>query len=250
MPFQGFTDLCLTLQIGEGEHCITMPGGSQLCVNFPGISPPTIAELMQQMFAQLNTALTPLQPIFNIIDTVVAMFECVKAISTLDPTEIINCIPNLAEKVNKLLTLIPQVAIPKMIVDIIDCIILFLQGIQQQLASTQEFLNRVLQAELAVVQPGNVGIQLAIDCARDQVSAQLDYMNENAKPVNRLIGLINFFLQVIGLKDQCIPSIGNVSIDLIDPFLNLIETLIEFLQLLRGFIPIPTVPQINSVECT
>ena len=248
MPVSNFNNLCLPLKIGSGDHCIRMPGGTELCVNFPGIVPPTLAELMQQMFAQLNSAMAPLQPIFNIIDAVVQVFECIKAISTLDVEEILACIPGLTEKINKLLGLIPVLSLPLMIIDIIDCIILFLQGLQQQLQSMQEFLNRVLAAELASAEAGNVGVGVAIDCAKGSIDAQLEFMNENAKPVNRLIGIINFFLELIGVSN-CIPAIGAVSVDVIEPFLNLLQILIDFLELLRSFISIPAIPQLNSKEC-
>jgi len=63
----------------------------------------------------IQPALTPLVPIFNIIDTVVAIFNCVKAIPDMigpppDPTVLAACLPDLAEKVNKLLALIPQLS--------------------------------------------------------------------------------------------------------------------------------------------
>lgn len=249
MPVNDFNLLCLPIQIGDGDHCVTIPGGTQVCVNFPGAIPPTLQELMQQLFAQINTALAPLQPVFNIVDAIIQIFECIKAISTLDVEEILACIPGLVEKVNKLLSLVPVLSVPLMIVEIIDCLILFLQGYQQQLQALQEYINRILAAELAAQEPGNVGIQIAVDCANDSVDAFLLYMNETAKPVNRLIGIINFFLELIGLKDQCIPPIGAVAVDVIDPFLTLLQTLIDFLELLRSFIPIPNIPQFNTKEC-
>lgn len=241
--------MCLPLSIGDGDHCVVMPGGTELCVNFPSIIPPTLLELMQQMFAQLNSAMAPLQPIFNIIDAIVQVLECIKATSTLDPEEILACIPGLTEKVNKLLALVPQLSIPLMIRDVIKCVVIFLEGLQDQLRSIQEFLNRVLAAELAAAEPGNVGIGLSVDCAKGQIDAQLDYLNETAKPVNRLIGLINFFLDLIGLDDFCIPSIGSVAVDVIDPFLELLQVLIDFLNLLLSFITIPSIPQLNTREC-
>ena len=93
---------------------LTLPGGVQ-------IERINLMEVIQP-------ALTPLVPIFDIIDTVVAVFNCIKAIpDTLgpppDPTVLAACLPDLAEKVAKLLKLIPQLSLPLTIIGLIDLVI-------------------------------------------------------------------------------------------------------------------------------
>ncbi len=103
--------ICIEIPEIPDPFQITLPGG----VTMEHIN---LMEVIQP-------ALTPLVPLFNIIDTVVAVFNCIKAIpDTLgpppDPTAIAACIPELAEKVNALLRLIPQLSLPYTIIGIID----------------------------------------------------------------------------------------------------------------------------------
>ena len=85
--------ICIEIPEIPDPFQITLPGG----VTMEHIN---LMEVIQP-------ALTPLVPLFNIIDTVVAVFNCIKAIpDTLgpppDPTAIAACIPELAAKVNAL----------------------------------------------------------------------------------------------------------------------------------------------------
>ena len=91
MPLPDLREFCIDVDVVPGEVCITFPGGAELCATIPDLVPPQPDKLIRALFAQVNAALQPLTPIFNIIDAVVAIFECVKAISTLNPEEIINC---------------------------------------------------------------------------------------------------------------------------------------------------------------
>ena len=86
--------ICIEIPELPDPLSITLPGG----VSMESIN----------LMEQIQPALTPLMPLFDIIDTVVAVFNCIKAIpDTLgpppDPTVLAACIPELAEKVAKLL---------------------------------------------------------------------------------------------------------------------------------------------------
>lgn len=237
------------MQIGDGSHCISLPGGAEVCFTPPSIIPMTGLEQMLALLGQLNSALAPLQPIFNIIDAVVAVYNCIEAISTLDPTEILNCIPDLAEKIQKLLMLLPQFALPFTILDIIDTLISLLEGYHHQLSSMSDYIDRILAAELAAAEPGNISIGLFVSCANADVDAFFKSLNESTKPVNRLIGLVNFFLDLIGVP-FCIPPLGAFEAPFLDEILALLQQLIDLLRLLRGLIQIPGLPPAtNSKSC-
>lgn len=238
MPIPDLSVLCVELLVTPGELCITMPVGIDLCVQFPSIIPPTPDELVKQLFGMLNSAMAPLQPIFNILDAVVAVFECIKAISTLNPKEILECIPLLAEKVMALLKLLPQLSIPLLIVGFLDVLILYLQGQANQLRRWQDHLEQILDAYTLSQQPGNAGLALVVDCANAEVDAFFAFLNETNAPLNRLIGFVNFFLQLIGVK-QCIPTLGEFVPDQVETIIWLLEQLIKVLELLRNLIPAP-----------
>jgi len=129
--------ICIEIPELPDPLSITLPGG----VSMESIN----------LMEQIQPALTPLMPMFDIIDTVVAVFNCIKAIpDTLgpppDPTVIAACIPELAEKVNKLLKLIPQLCLPYTIIGIIDLIIDVLRQARSLLLHLQAQMQQITGA--------------------------------------------------------------------------------------------------------
>lgn len=230
--------LCTPMTVTSGDVCVTMPVGVELCVNYPSIIPPTQMEQLQQMFAQLNSAITPLSPIFNIIEAILAVFECMKAVVTLNPKEIAACIPALGEKVSNLLKLVPQLSLPIMIIEILDAIILFIGGLIAQLQLIQAYQQQILDAETAVAGVGNAGLASVILCARTDLAAFVQSMNEAAKPINRLIGIINAFIQILGI-DKCIPTLADIDPDALAQAIEVLSGVLVVLAALRGAIPLP-----------
>lgn len=245
MPLPDLRTLCVDIDVTPGDLCVTFPGGTEVCVHFPSLVPPSPDELVRQLFAQLNSALAPLQPVFNIIDVVVAIFDCIKAISTLDPVQIINCIPNLAERVAALLRLIPLLTIPVLVVQFLDILILFLRGQRNQVARQAAYLQRILAAELAATRPGNVGLNAAIICAREDLANLIRFFNDGATPINRLIGVINLFMETIGLGQYAIPDISNIDDEDLAHATAVYDVTIELLTHLRNAIA-PIAGQISE----
>lgn len=234
MPIADFNTFCFGISAKAGDKCISLPGGVQLCASIPSLVPLTVIEYVQDLIGKLNTALAPMQPIFNIIDAVLAVFECIKAIATLDPQEILNCIPNLAQRINRLLNLIPQMSLPILIKDFIDCLILYLNELLANIERALQYLNRIL-ASATEAADTSINIGPIIDCATGDLDELFIFMGEQGKPINRMIGLINTFLQLIGVP--CIPEFGSPNLD--PGFRFLILKLIEFLEFLSTLITIP-----------
>lgn len=240
MPLPDLRTFCIDIDVTPGEVCLTFPGGAEMCVTMPDTVPPSPDKLMRQLFAQANAAMAPLTPIFNIVDAVIAVFDCIKAITTLDPEKMLNCIPRLAEKVQKLLNLIPQLSIVSLVAGILEILILWLRGMHNQATRARQLLVRVLNAETAARRPGNLALANMLPCALSDLDKLLLWQNEGAKPVNRLIGVVNTFLEIIGLDKFTIPCLGQVVADLesIDLYLKLIGLLEKLLLLVRTFIPV------------
>jgi hypothetical protein len=104
---------CQPLTLVDGS-CIRFPGGAAICFNFPTI-PADNGAAVRGLLAQANAALAPLAPIFTILDAVLAVADCVQgvpeAIIKLDPSKLIECIPNLVEKLAQLAQLVPQLSL-------------------------------------------------------------------------------------------------------------------------------------------
>lgn len=248
MPIARLDGFCAEVIVGPRELCVRYPVGQELCVSLPSINIPDPSELVAQFFAQINTALAPLGPIFNIIDAVVALFECVKAIpkaiTELNPVPLIECIPTLAEAINKLIGLIPVLSLPVFLVDLLDVIIFMLTELRNQ---AQRILNRIeaiAQANLRAQAPGNVALALAMDCINNNFDADLVNLNAQTGPLNRLLGIVDLLLELSGLKAllkqlgvDATPCLGNLPLEnLLVP----IDLLIKVLTILRNLIPIPS----------
>lgn len=103
------TAICIHVPpLGEPFE-LTLPGGAQ-------IQHLELADILQP-------ALTPLMPMFQVVDVIAALYQCVQAtvdaIGSLDPSQLASCIPELAEKISKLLGLVPQLSLPLTILVVI-----------------------------------------------------------------------------------------------------------------------------------
>lgn len=234
-------NICKPVNVPSLDRCITMPGGLQVCAQWQGPTPPSTDALMKALFGQLNAALAPFQPIFNIIDTVVAIFDCVKAIATLNPKKILESIPALAEQVSKLLQLIPQMSLPLMIIDMVKAIAEYMRGLVETLQAQAAYLARINSAEALAAAGGNESLQGIVLCARDDQEKTFTFLNESAGPINSIIALLNVFLQIIGVP-QKVPTMGNASPSNIDATIDVLNSVVEFLDILESLITVPSIP--------
>lgn len=190
-----------------------MVGGAQLCVSLPSSIVPSSSEIARQMFAQVNSALAPLQSIFTIIDAIKAIFDCVSAlpdvITKLDITALLECAPNMLEKVSKLISLIPPLSIPVVIRDVLTTMIVFLEGLRQDLEGAKIQADRILEAATAAALPGNGSLVGIVTCAQDFYTKVMSHTSASAEPFNRLIGVLNALLDMVPGVDP-LPCIGGL----------------------------------------
>lgn len=237
MPLPDLSTVCIDLKVTSQELCVTFPGGAEMCVQIPGVPDPT--DVSKQLLAQANAALAPLVPMFNIVDAIIALFNCVKAIPDSlgpppDPTKLAECIPDLAEKIDKLLKLIPQLSIPVLIGGLIDVLLFYLQGLRGQLQSVIAAQLRIAAAATRAAELGNVQLRTVVDCANASMDAYLQNLNEGMKPLNRLIALLNLFLQLAGLP--AIPDFKNLGDDA-EAALAPLDAVIDSLKTVRAGLP-------------
>lgn len=240
--------LCVQYSITPREVCIRYPVGQEICATLPQLTNADQAELVAQLFAQLNSALAPLSPILDIVDIVLTIVDCIKAIPEaiikLDPTGLIECVPALLEAVNKILALIPALSLPLMLIDIIDGFILYLQAQAALLTQAAARIIAITNAALKAAEPGQFALAGTIDCINANFSIQIENLSSNNAPLNRIIGQINKFFEILG-----IPIMPCLAID-IDPTIAAaqIQQLINLLLKLRNLIPFvnPPIPQFGQ----
>ena len=239
MPLPDLSAACVEVKVGKQDLCVTFPGGAEMCVQLPSVSIPDPAELSKQLMAQANAALAPLVPIFNIIDVVMALFNCVKAIPDSlgpppDPSKLAKCMPDLAQKAAKLLKLVPQLSIPLMVVGLIDVLLAFLEGMRNQLKAVVDAQVKIAKAATRAAELGNVQLTTIVDCANANIEAQMKNLGESAAPVNRLIAIINMFMELAGLPK--LPDLANLGSDA-EQALSALDGVVNTLKAARSAIP-------------
>src|ERR1700728_1039406 len=105
--------------------CVELPDiGDSFAVTLPGGV--TIEDY--NIMKAIQPVLAPLLPVFEIVDVVVALFNCLQAIPHCfgpppDPSQLVSCLPDLAQKIMKVVEMIPQVSLPITIAHLVDLVI-------------------------------------------------------------------------------------------------------------------------------
>ena len=220
--------ICIEIPELPDPISITLPGG----VTMESIN----------LMEQIQPALTPLVPLFNIIDTVVAIFNCVKAIpDTLgpppDPTVLAACIPELAEKVNALLKLIPQLSLPYTIIGIIDLVLDTLRQARSQLLHLQAQMQQITGAIDRATELEDAGLMAITSCAEANVAQEAANVGKSLASIGKLIGILNLFLGMIGAPE--VPDLSNLADVPLDEAIEPLDAIVEQLQAVRDMVPVP-----------
>jgi len=239
MPYdlQALQQGCSPLLEVEGA-CLRFPGGAKICFNFAQL-PSDPGEVARQIVAASNTALAPLQPIFTLLDALLAIGECVKgvpeAITQLDPSTLILCIPDLLEKLAALASLAPQISLIPFLADLVELLVKHLTGMRSDIARLATTNAEILAAE--ALQEGRPGLQVAVSCARDSYNAEVAMLNAANGPLNELLQLVLGLLSVIGVQFNGTAALDTFSENIAEA-LAPIDALIDTLTVIRNLIPV------------
>ena len=220
--------ICIEIPEIPDPFNLTLPGGIQ-------IEHINLMEVIQP-------ALTPLVPIFDIIDTVVAVFNCIKAIpDTLgpppDPTAIAACLPDLAEKVAKLLKLIPQLSIPLTIIGLIDLVIDTLLRARSEIMHLQQQMQQILGVIDRATNLDDAGLMAIAQCAQANVAQEAANVGKSLAALGKLIGLINLFMGMVGGPE--IPDLSNLAGRPLDEVVPPLNAIVDALKTARDSVPVP-----------
>jgi hypothetical protein len=220
--------LCLEIPSWEDPLSITLPGG--------------VSIQQFNLMEAIQPALTPLVPLFDIVDAIVAVFNCVKAIPDSlgpppDPTAIAACIPELAEKVSKLLRLIPQLSLPYTIIGIIDLAIDTLRQARTQLLHLQQQMVQILGAIDRATDLADAGLMAITSCAQANVATEAANVGTSLASLGKLIGLLNLFLGMVGAPE--VPNLSSLTGRPLDEVIQPLDAIVKTLQNVRSAIPVP-----------
>jgi hypothetical protein len=220
--------ICIQLPEIPDPFGLTLPGGIE-------IERINLMEVIQP-------ALTPLVPIFDIIDTLVAIVNCVKAIPDAlgpppDPTVFAACLPDLAEKLDKLLRLLPQLCLPLLLVRLIDLLIDALRQARSLLVHLQQQMVQILNTIDRAANLDDAGLMAIAQCAQANVAQEAANVGKALASLGRLIGLINLFMGMVGGPE--VPDLSDLAGRPLDEVVPLIDVLVEQLETARAAVPVP-----------
>jgi hypothetical protein len=97
------------------------------------------------------------------------------------------CIPELAEKVSKLLKLIPQLSLPYTIIGIIDLVIDTLRQARDQLLHLQQQMQQILGAIDRATELEDAGLMAITSCAQANVATEAANVGKALASLGKLI---------------------------------------------------------------
>lgn len=238
---------CVAQLVAPGEVNLQFPGGFRISAQngFEGGSP---AEIVKSLMGQINSALVPLGPFFDILALLKAICDSVSAVPKAiagNPFALAQAIANMIQALDKIIGLIPPLPIFALVHDILGVIITGIQAIKTRLQAMSVIRNRINAAISRGAALNNTQLIAIASCADSNFNIHLANLNEEFTPLNRIIGLVNGLLQLAGLP--CIPTIGGVAG--VDPAsLAVLDAVVKVLTIAQnaipvgGTIPLPALP--------
>lgn len=236
MPLPIGSAACVHITAANQDLKVTLPGGAELAPNLPFGDFPGPLDVAKALLGQINTALSPLVPVFNVIDLGLSLFEFAKKAATLSIGDMIEALKKVASNADKLLSMVPQLSIPIMILNIVDMIIAMLNGIVSELNVLVQETERIAQAHTTATNLGNAEMSAILDCASENVTIQMQAFNAGLAPLNRLIGLINL-LGALVPGFPTLPPLDDFSEDASEALEEITE-LLTTIQNIRNAIPL------------
>ena len=215
--------ICIPLDEVPDPMEITLPGGISI----------EHIDLLQV----IQPALTPLVPIFNIVDTVVSLFNCIKAVMTMDVKTIGQCIPDLAENVGKLVKMVPQLSLPLMLIGLIDLVLAALSQARDELVHLQNQMKQISRMVDRAKELNDAALYDFYLCASNHINMEARNVGKNLASLGRLFGLINLFMSMIGAPQ--IPDLSSLAGKPLDEVIDPLDSLVKALKTARKAVPIP-----------
>lgn len=240
------SDLCIQLPEIPSLERVCLPGG--VCFDYTWSQAgtvPNIADMAVDYIAKLGPAMAPLQPFFQMLDVVIQIFKCLKAIpdaiTTLNPTDLLECIPTLAELIDQLLSLIPQVSVPKMVIAAIKNVSALLRGVATEFIDIQRANLRIAEAIDRAASLGDVQMSGFLVCAQGTVEKSAESLAAALQGIGQFILLINLFMSLFGGPE--IPCFGSLVSDNLnvglDVVIDLLLSMADILDDIANAIPDP-----------
>jgi hypothetical protein len=238
--------LCIVFEeIGLPDD-ICLPGGLCLSYIWDQVGKiPSLSDMNLDFFSQIGPALAPMKPLFDILDTALAIYRCVQAvpdcITKLDVGALLECMPALAKAIDNLLKLIPQLSLPKLVKAILKNIARLIRGIAADLSYIQSQIERIAEAIDKAADLQDVVLNGLLTCAQSNVEQTVFTTADALQGIGRIILLVNILIGLFGGDE--VPCFSEGFLDAIgegfDTLIEMLTMLAELLDELANAIPDP-----------
>ena len=228
------------------DVCVAIPAsGDPMSLSLPGGLSITDLNLMKQ----IQPLLAPLMPLFEIIDVVVALYRCMNAIPKClgpppDPTELVKALPALAEKIMKVMELIPQMSLPVTIANLVDLVIAALREVKTKHQGLQDQLIQIEHSVAIAEKLNDPSLTAIITCAQGNVQQEAANVGSGLAALGKLLGIIALFMKMIG--GPKIPDLSSIDSAPLADVIKPIDELVTVLTDIRKNIPFP----VSGANCT
>ncbi len=190
----------------------------------------------------IQPALTPLMPLFDILETVLALFDAVKAVPETigpppDPTALAEALQKVAEKIVGLLRLVPQLSLPFTIVGLVDLILHTLSEARDILVALQARAEALGAADERARELGDAQLLEIVECARANIEQEAANLGKRLGALGTLIGILNLFTSMIGAPE--VPDLSSLSGESLDAVVEPLDALVDVLTAVRSAVPLP-----------
>ena len=229
----------------------TVPGAPALSVTLPGglvvggVTDRIGADALSQaraLIAAANAALAPLGPVFAIIDAILAIKHFADAVPgvVLSPADVVDALVDVARKASRLLSLVPQLSVPLMLLGIVDVVIAVLEALAAELLNIAAQEARIESSRaLAATFPVAAAVEALVavaDAASDQVDVQRADVASALAHIEPMVEIINTFSGIVGLPqiELSVDATSGGTTEAAESMLAAAETL----RTLRSTIPV------------
>lgn len=236
---------CPTFISGAKGISITLPGGAAMSYQSPTLWADS-NDVCRGLLGQLQGALVPMKPLFDVIAAVLCLKDIVTAIpdaiEELNPGKVSDTIRECLPRIENLLQLVPQLSVPIMVCQVLSVLTCVIEGATTELQIYILKQTAILEAS-QLIRGSSDPLFNIVECANRLNANRLCAVNESMSPINSIIELINVFLTLIGLDP--LPTFGEMAAEAtvaIDQLRDLVS-LLRTLQLALGCGPVLNTPR-------
>ncbi len=218
--------------------CIVVPRIERLELPLPGGA--MIAGEFRKLLDMAQPALAPLAPLFTVIETMTAIIAVLEAIPDAlgpppDPAKLSSTLADLKDKVERLVLLLPQAALPATLVAIVDILIAELQTVRRELLTLQLQAEQVRKTRMTADSLVDAALSAIADCAEENINREASNLARALASLQSLLTVVGMFSALVG--GPAPPSFSALEGQPLDALIEPIDGLVEQLTTLRAAIP-------------